>query len=257
MAILKIENLSKSFGGLRALDEVSINVEKGELRGIIGPNGSGKTTLFNVLNGLYKPTAGNIYLGGTNIAGFPLHRVLNHGIARTFQEIQLFYDLTVLDNVMLGGHKHARANVLTSIFAHKKTKIYENVLKEKAMDCLSFVGLEQYAAELARNLPYGHQRLLEIARAIASEPDIILLDEPAAGMNDQEKVNLTSLIEELNTKVGVTILLVEHNMKLVMALCKKISVLNHGRKIAEGSATDIQCNEVVIEAYLGSSKECV
>jgi ABC-type branched-subunit amino acid transport system ATPase component len=253
VSILKVENLRKNFGGLTALDQVSLGVEPGEIRGLIGPNGSGKTTFFNVLSGIYRPDGGDIVFRDSPIHGKRPEEVARMGMARTFQEIQLFYDMTVLENVMVGCQRLSKAEVLGALLTPRWVKKEEAFIQEKARDCLRFVGLEAYEQWLARNISYGHQRLLEIARGLASDPQLMLLDEPAAGMNIAETRNLMALIGKIREK-GVTVFVVEHNMKVVMNICEKITVLNYGEVIAEGRPGEIQTNEQVIEAYLGRVK---
>lgn len=253
MSILEIKGITKKFGGLTAVNNLSLSIEKGELRGLIGPNGSGKTTFFNVLTKLYKPTAGEIIFKGEKITNFPMYKVMNRKIGRTFQEIQLFYESTVLENLYIGAQSSVKAGVLSSFIAPRFTIAQEKLMHQKALQALDFVGLNDQKNELACNLPYGHQRLLEIARAMVSEPELLLLDEPAAGMNDQEMINLMDLIKKIKQS-GVTIILVEHNMRVVMGVCEKISVLNYGKKIAEGYPHEMQKNEEVIKAYLGTPK---
>ena len=245
MAILKIEDLSKSFGGLKAVSHVNINVEKGELIGLIGPNGAGKTTIFNLLTGVYVPTSGKIELKNDKtgdsilINGLKPYITSSFGISRTFQNIRLFRDLSVLDNLRIAMHKRVKYNVFSAIF-------YEN-----AMAILDFVGLADKRDELADNLPYGEQRKLEIARAVATGASVIFLDEPAAGMNPSETEELRVLIEDLRKKYELTVILIEHDMKFVMQICERIYVLDFGTIIAEGTPEEIKNNDRVIKAYLG------
>lgn len=250
MALLQVEHATKVFGGLRAVDDVSLAVEPGGIAGLIGPNGSGKTTLFNLIAGIYPLSGGDIRFNGGRITGAPAHTVNRLGLARTFQEIQLFYDMTVLENAMLGCHRLTRAGALAAIVRPAWVAREEAFIRQKALAALEFVGLADAATELARSIPYGHQRLLEVARALAGDPTLLLLDEPAAGMNQAETRSLMELVAKIRG-LGVTVFLVEHNMKMVMGTCEQITVLNYGRVIARGTPQEVQTNEQVIEAYLG------
>jgi ABC-type branched-subunit amino acid transport system ATPase component len=250
VALLKVENLSKNFAGLTALQDVSLEIQPGEIRGLIGPNGSGKTTLFNVLNGIYPADGGAIFFQEQKITGKKVEEIAKMGMSRTFQEIQLFYDMTVLENVMMGCQRLSKAEVWGALLTPQWVKKEEHFIEEMARECIKFVGLETYEGWLARNISYGHQRRLEIARGMASDPQLMLLDEPAAGMNIAETKNLMSLIGKIRER-NVTVLVVEHNMKVVMNLCDRITVFNYGKVIAEGKPQEIQTNEEVIEAYLG------
>jgi branched-chain amino acid transport system ATP-binding protein len=251
--ILDAVQLSRSFGGLKAVDRVDFFIRDKEIAGLIGPNGAGKTTLFNLFTGHYQPTEGDIYLGNEKIGGLKPHQITAKGIARTFQNIRLFGGMTVLDNVLIGGHSRTTTGLLGAIFQSPKDKKEEKEARENALFLLSFVGLDTKKDELSKNLAYGEQRRLEIARALAADPKLLLLDEPAAGMNPQETNNLMQLISRIRDKMEKTILLIEHDMRVVMGISERIAVLNYGKKIAEGSPQEIQRNETVIEAYLGVS----
>ncbi|MGI6605617.1 MAG: ABC transporter ATP-binding protein [Peptococcia bacterium] len=257
MPLLSIEKLTKSFGGLTAVSNVSMYLDKGELVGLIGPNGAGKTTLFNLLTGVYEPTSGNIKLQleekqeAREIGGLKPYNVTKAGLARTFQNIRLFKDLTVLDNVRIAMHQNIQYK-LTSAFIHlNKFHNEETRLREEAERLLDIFQLANKKDELAKNLPYGEQRRLEIARALATKPVILLLDEPAAGMNPQETASLTETIEWIRKEFNLTILLIEHDMSLVMKICERIYVLDYGMMIASGKPAEIRANKRVIEAYLG------
>jgi ABC-type branched-subunit amino acid transport system ATPase component len=256
MPLLKINQVSKKFGGLKALSEVSLELQEGQIRGLIGPNGSGKTTLFNVISGIYPLDGGKIFFGDTEITQKEAAEVSQIGIARTFQEIQLFYDMSVLENVMIGRHRLTKSTVIGAFLRTRQVKEEEKSIVEKARESLAFVGLEGYEEDLARNISYGHQRLLEVARAMAAEPTLLLLDEPAAGMNHKETADLMNFIRKIQGR-GIAILLVEHNMKMVMDVCDVLTVINYGQVIAEGTPPEVQASEKVIEAYLGRvRREC-
>lgn len=248
--LLETKKVSKHFGGLKAVDGVDIQVEKGEIFGIIGPNGAGKTTFFNCLTGLYTLTAGDIFFKGESITEASPSQVAKLGMARTFQNIKLFKYMTVLDNVKIGFHTQTKTKLWDAIFNTGQFKKDEQLTVDEGMEVLKRVGLEKYAADFASNLPYGNQRKLEIARALAVGPDILLLDEPAAGMNPAETASLMELIKQINN-TGLTIVVIEHDMKFIMNVCDRIAVLNNGKKICHGTPKDVQCNQEVVEAYLG------
>jgi branched-chain amino acid transport system ATP-binding protein len=251
MSILSVKNLGISFGGLRAVDSFSIEIEKGELYGLIGPNGAGKTTIYNLLTGVYKPDAGQILLGGVNITGLSTIEINKAGIARTFQNIRLFKALSVLDNVKVGLHNNYKYSTASGILRLPGFFRTEKKMNEQAYDILKVFGLDKEANLLSANLPYGKQRKLEIARALATNPKLLLLDEPAAGMNPTETKELMETITLIREKYNVTILLIEHDMKLVAGICEKIFVLNFGMELANGLPQDVLNNPEVIKAYLG------
>ena len=251
MALLDVKNLSISFGGLRAVDGFEMQIEKGELYGLIGPNGAGKTTVFNLLTGVYKPNEGIIKLDGEDITGKKTIDINKAGIARTFQNIRLFKQLSVLDNVKVGLHNHYKYSTLEGILRLPKYKKVEKAMDEKAMEILKVFDLDGEADVLATNLPYGKQRKLEIARAMATEPKLLLLDEPAAGMNPNETGELMETIQFVREHCGMTILLIEHDMKLVSGICEELTVLNFGQVLAQGKTADVLNNPEVISAYLG------
>lgn len=250
MAILEVKNVSQEFGGLLALDRLNIAVEKGEIFGLIGPNGAGKTTLFNLITGIYRPTSGEVLFEGRPIGGLKPHRIAEAGIGRTFQNIRLFKKLSALDNVRIGMHSVSKAGFVSAMIYAPWARKHERLTVEKSQELLELVGLGDKAIELAGSLPYGEQRCLEIARAMALNPSLILLDEPAAGMNATEKEELLRLIRKIR-EMGVTVLLVEHDMNVVMNICHRIAVLDYGRKIAEGAPELIKNDQRVIESYLG------
>ncbi len=251
MALLEVSNLSIQFGGLRAVDDFDLCIEKGQLYGLIGPNGAGKTTVFNLLTGEYKPTEGLIKLDGNDITGKSTIEINRSGIARTFQNIRLFSQLSVLDNVKIGLHNQFKYSTLAGILRLPSYFKTEKAMDEKAMELLSVFGLDKEADTVASNLPYGKQRKLEIARAMATNPKLLLLDEPAAGMNPNETEDLMKNISYIRKNYGMTILLIEHDMKLVSGICEKLTVLNFGRVLAEGETKDVLSDPEVIKAYLG------
>ena len=251
MAMLEVTKLGISFGGLRAVDDLSMEIEKGGLVGLIGPNGAGKTTVFNMLTGVYRPTDGGIRLGGENLIGKKPHEICKMGVARTFQNIRLFGKLSVLDNVKVGLHNEVTYSLVESVLHLGSYGKKERAMDEKVLDILKVFGLEGKADVLASNLPYGQQRKLEIARALATDPKLLLLDEPAAGMNPNETGELMETIKLVREKYGVTILLIEHDMKLVTGICEYLYVLNFGKLLAEGTPKEVMNNPEVITAYLG------
>ncbi len=248
--LLEAVGISKRFGGLSALSEVSVEVRSGEIFGLIGPNGAGKTTLFNVLTGIYAPDSGEFHFGGARLTGLKPHQVAASGIARTFQNIRLFANMTALENVMVGRHVRTRAGVIGAIARGAATRAEEAGIADRARQLLGYVGITRRAGELARALPYGDQRRLELARALATDPLLLALDEPAAGMNATETVELRSLLEKIRSD-GTTLLLIEHDVRLVMGLCDRVAVLDYGVKIAEGAPAQVLADARVIEAYVG------
>lgn len=251
MALLKATKLAKVFGGLRAVSNFGVEINPGELVGLIGPNGAGKTTAFNMLTGVYEPTEGQIEFDGKSIVGLKPYQVTQQGVARTFQNIRLFSELTVLDNVKIAYHFHVKYGLLESILRVGRYHKEEAEIEEKALRFLEIFKLSHKKDEIARNLPYGEQRRLEIARALAAQPRLLLLDEPAAGMNPQETQDLMEMIRWIRREFGLTILLIEHDMSLVMGVCERIYVLEYGSIIAHGTPEEIKNNPRVIEAYLG------
>ncbi len=255
MSVLSLNNVTKKFGGLTAVDKVSFNIEQGEIFGLIGPNGAGKTTIFNLITSIYNITEGDISFNGKSLDGMRPFEIANMGITRTFQNIRLFKKLTAYDNVLTACNKSADYSLLSSIVRTGKFKLQEKDLNEKTEDLLKLMGLWDYRSIVASNLPYGLQRKLEIARALALEPKLLLLDEPAAGMNPEETIQLMELIREIRDKFKLTVLIIEHHMDLIMGVCNRIFVLNFGIPLALGTPEEIQEDKKVIEAYLGKEED--
>jgi branched-chain amino acid transport system ATP-binding protein len=251
MPVLELKGLRKEFGGLVAVNDIDLELEEGEIRGLIGPNGSGKTTLFNLISGFLPPTLGNVIWEGKDITGKPAHRIVKEGITRTFQLTRLLQDMTALENVIIGCHLHVGMGFLEQIFGAATRVEKESGIRERALGLLKLIGIENVKDELAGSLPHGYQRALNIAIALATEPKLLLLDEPTTGMNPVETEKLMQKIKMLRDEKGLTIFLVEHDMKAIMSNCNKISVMSFGVKIAEGSPEEVSNNEEVIEAYLG------
>ena len=252
--VLEMQNVEKHFGGVHAIDNFSVKIEQGKIHGLIGPNGAGKTTIFNNITGIYAPTAGKIFFMGQDITGFAAYKVAQLGIGRTFQNIRLFSNLSVLENVIIASGMDATYNMPQAIFHSKKYKEREKFLNEKAMNLLEIVGLQDKAGEKASSLPYGHQRKLEIARAMALNPQLLLLDEPAAGMNAEESLDLVNFVREIRDRFDITVLMIEHHMDVVTNLCDYCTVLNFGKTIAVGTPAEVKANPEVIRAYLGGEE---
>ncbi len=251
---LELEHLTMQFGGVIAVNDVSLSVKQGEIHGLIGPNGSGKTTIFNMVSGYYKPTSGTVSFEGQKISGLPAHQITALGFARTFQNLRLFHTMTVLDNVLVGMGHHAKTSLWQEFFNPGAIEREEKAFTDKAMELLRLMNVDKSARKRATSLPYGDQRRVEIARALATNPKIVLLDEPAAGLNEVETDQLRETLSKIRD-MGVTIFLVEHDMKLIMGICDCISVLDYGKKIAEGPCDCVSSDPVVIEAYLGKEEE--
>lgn len=255
VAILELKDVTKKFGGLTAVDSVNLKVEENQICALIGPNGAGKTTVFNMITGAYQVTSGDVLFCGESICGKKPHDIVKKGIARTFQNIRLFKSATVLENVMTGFHCKTRTGMFNVVFQPGKCRKEEAETRRKALEILKFLGLDSVKDNEAGSIPYGHQRLLEIGRALATSPKLLLLDEPAAGMNSQEKKELVETIRKIRDTYNLAVLLVEHDMELVMGISENITVINFGRRIADGTAEEIQNNNDVIEAYLGRSED--
>lgn len=251
---LELEHLTMRFGGLLAVDNISIKVKEHEIHGLIGPNGSGKTTIFNMLSGYYKPTSGKVFFEGKDLTGLPAHEITDAGFARTFQNLRLFKSMSVLENVMVSMGHHAKTKLLNAMFNPVAARKEDKIFTDKAMKLLDLLDIRKYAYDRAISLPYGTQRRVEIARALATDPKVLLLDEPAAGLNEMETVELSGILDTIHES-GITIFIVEHDMKLVMGSCQTITVIDYGKKIAEGDCDCVRNDPKVIEAYLGKEEE--